>query len=62
MHRVAHFSAGGQVFYEDDLRELVHQKQPDADNAFGCYCFRHTPDSSAFFTSLRPHLPGKADS
>lgn len=42
---VAYFSADGQVFYEDDLRERVHQKHPDADDVFVCYCFRHTPGS-----------------
>lgn len=36
---------GQQQFGEDALRERVHQKHPTADDAFACYCFRHTPSS-----------------
>lgn len=36
---------GEQTFTEDDLRERVHQKHPDDDDVFVCYCFRHTPGS-----------------
>ncbi len=32
-----------QRFGEDALRERVHQKHPEADDVFVCYCFRHTP-------------------
>ena len=35
----------GQTFEEPALRELVHQKHPEADDVFVCYCFRHTPGS-----------------
>ena len=33
---------GGQVFTIDQVRERVYQKEPDADEVFVCYCFRHT--------------------
>jgi hypothetical protein len=36
---------GNQTFTEADLRERVHQKHPDEDDVFVCYCFRHTPGS-----------------
>jgi len=36
---------GEQTFTEDELREQVHQKHPDDDDVFVCYCFRHTPGS-----------------
>jgi len=42
---VVYFGAGGEVYTEDDLRERVHQKHPDAADVFVCYCFRHTPGS-----------------
>ena len=42
---VVYFSADGQVFEEEALRERVHQKHPLADDVFVCYCFRHTPGS-----------------
>lgn len=42
---VVYFSADGQTFNEADLRERVHQKHPDAEDVFVCYCFRHTPGS-----------------
>lgn len=34
---------GQQQFVEADLRERVHQKHPEADDIFVCYCFRHSP-------------------
>lgn len=34
-----------QTLTEGDLRERVHQKHPDNDDVFVCYCFRHTPGS-----------------
>jgi len=41
---VVYFSEdGSQVFGEAAMRELVHQKHPDTDDVFACYCFRHTP-------------------
>jgi len=36
---------GQQVFGEDVLREHVHQKHPQEDDVFVCYCFRHSPGS-----------------
>lgn len=36
---------GEQTFTEDDLREQVHQKHPDDEDVFVCYCFHHTPGS-----------------
>lgn len=36
---------GEQTFTEDDLCERVHQKHPDEDDVFVCYCFRHTSGS-----------------
>ncbi len=36
---------GEQQFGEDALREQVHQKHPDADDVFVCYCFRHSPNT-----------------
>ena len=43
---VVYYSADGdQQFFERDLRETVHNKHPDDDNVFVCYCFRHTPKS-----------------
>lgn len=36
---------GAQTFSEAQLREQVHQKHPDDDDVFVCYCFRHTPGS-----------------
>lgn len=40
---VVYFADGGQTFHETDLRERVHQKAPQEDDVFVCYCFRHTP-------------------
>jgi len=43
---VVYFSTDGlRVFREEDLRERVHQKHPDDEAVFVCYCFRHTPGS-----------------
>ncbi|MBX3053730.1 MAG: hypothetical protein KF753_19785 [Caldilineaceae bacterium] len=42
---VVYFGERGDVYTEDDLRERVHQKHPDAADVFVCYCFRHTPGS-----------------
>lgn len=36
---------GKQRFNEPDLRERVHQKHPEDDDVFVCYCFKHTPGS-----------------
>ena len=33
---------GSQLFDEANLRERVYQKHPYEDDAFVCYCFRHT--------------------
>lgn len=43
---VVYFSLDGeQTFSETDLRVLVHQKHPQDEDVFVCYCFRHTPGS-----------------
>jgi hypothetical protein len=43
---VVYFSLDGeQTLAETDLRVSVHQKHPEADDVFVCYCFRHTPGS-----------------
>ena len=43
---VVYFSLDGeQTLDETDLRLLVHQKHPDDDEVYVCYCFRHTPGS-----------------
>lgn len=42
---VVYFGNGSDIYGEDDLRERVHQKHPNAADVFVCYCFRHTPDS-----------------
>ena len=42
---VVYFGDGGEIYAENDLRERVHQKHPDAADVFVCYCFRHTPGS-----------------
>lgn len=40
---VVYFSSDeAQTFTADQIRERVYQKEPDADNVFVCYCFRHT--------------------
>ncbi len=41
-----YFAAEGKSrFTEDRLRERVHQKHPEEEGVFVCYCFRHTPGS-----------------
>lgn len=43
---VVYFNEGGtQIFTTDQVREHVYQKEPDSDEVFVCYCFRHTPGS-----------------
>lgn len=43
---VVYFALDGeQTLTEVDLRVAVHQKHPDDDDVFVCYCFRHTPGS-----------------
>lgn len=43
---VVYFSADGlQTFTVGDVRERVFQKEPQAEDVFVCYCFRHTPAS-----------------
>ncbi|MBI3942740.1 MAG: copper chaperone Copz family protein [Chloroflexi bacterium] len=43
---VVYFTADGQqTFTINDIRERVYQKEPQADDVFVCYCFRHTPGS-----------------
>lgn len=40
---IVYFSADGeQTFTIDEIREGVYQKEPQADDVFICYCFRHT--------------------
>ncbi len=40
---VVYFSASGdQTFTVDQVRERVYQKEPDTEDVFICYCFRHT--------------------
>lgn len=40
---IVYFSSDGiKTFSKDDIRERVYQKEPEADNVFVCYCFRHT--------------------
>ncbi len=40
---VVYFSRdGAQAFTVAQIRERVYQKEPDADEVFVCYCFRHT--------------------
>jgi hypothetical protein len=34
-------SDGDQAFTAERIRERVYQKEPDADDVFVCYCFRH---------------------
>lgn len=39
---VVYFSPDGeQTFTAGQVRERVYQKEPDADDVFVCYCFRH---------------------
>jgi len=40
---VVYFSLDGeQTFTVEQVRERVYQKEPDSDDVFVCYCFRHT--------------------
>jgi hypothetical protein len=40
---IVYFSADGeQIFTVEQVRERVYQKEPEAENVFVCYCFRHT--------------------
>jgi len=40
---VVYFSSDGtQTFTTSQVRERVYQKEPDTDDVFVCYCFRHT--------------------
>jgi hypothetical protein len=40
---VVYFSANGQqTFTVEQVRERVYQKEPEAEDVFICYCFRHT--------------------
>ena len=40
---VVYFSSDGeQVFTVEQVRERVYQKEPEAEEVFVCYCFRHT--------------------
>ena len=40
---VVYFSADGeQTFAIEQVRERVYQKEPEAQEVFVCYCFRHT--------------------
>ena len=40
---VVYFSADGeQTFTVEDVGERVYQKEPEAEDVFVCYCFRHT--------------------
>lgn len=40
---VVYFAAdGAQTFTTDQVRERVYQKEPEAEDVFACYCFRHT--------------------
>ena len=40
---VVYFSTNGQhTFLVDQVREKVYQKEPENEDVFICYCFRHT--------------------
>jgi len=40
---VVYFSPNGeQTLTAEQVRERVYQKEPDADDVWVCYCFRHT--------------------
>lgn len=40
---VVYFSPDGeQTFRTEHIRERVYQKEPESDDVFICYCFRHT--------------------
>ncbi len=43
---VVYFSEDGeQLFYKQDIRERVYQKEPQSPDVSICYCFGHTPGS-----------------
>lgn len=49
---VVYYTADGKsIFTTSQLRERVYQKEPNADDVFVCYCFRHT------VTEIRNALP-----
>jgi Zinc binding domain len=60
---VVYFSAHGeQAFTVEEVRERVYQKDPQAEDVFICYCFRHTvgelrkaspEDHSAIFDNIK---------
>ncbi|HSM70112.1 MAG TPA: hypothetical protein VK851_01085 [Anaerolineales bacterium] len=40
---IVYFSSNGVRSFDDEqIREKVYQKQPDSEDVFVCYCFRHT--------------------
>jgi hypothetical protein len=40
---VVYYSADGeQTFTVEEVRERVYQKEPEAEDVFVCYCFKHT--------------------
>ncbi len=40
---MVYFSPDGeQTFRAEHIRERVYQKDPESDDVFICYCFRHT--------------------
>lgn len=40
---VVYYAPGGeQKFTIEEVRERVYQKEPDSEDVFVCYCFRHT--------------------
>jgi hypothetical protein len=39
---VYYSSDGEQAFTVQEIREKVYQKEPEAEDVFVCYCFRHT--------------------
>lgn len=39
---VVYFSDNEQTFTVEQVRERVYQKEPEVEDVFVCYCFRHT--------------------
>src|SRR5687767_7604901 len=39
---VVYFSDNEQTFTVEQVREPVYQKEPESEDVFVCYCFRHT--------------------
>ena len=39
---VVYFSENKQTFTVEQVRERVYQKEPEVEDIFVCYCFRHT--------------------